>query len=183
MDTTATTRTHRSLLLTAFALIVALLAAFLQPAAAQARTVTPRRSVAEVSISNAVLSLLNSERAANHLKPLTASTQLITSARNHNLAMARANTMSHQVAGEPALGTRETAAGYQWSWAGENIGWNSDMSLPGVLLLQKTMYNEQAPNNGHRLNILNSHFTNIGVDVYLDNTNHRIWLTTDFGRP
>jgi uncharacterized protein YkwD len=44
------------------------------------------------------------------------------------------------------------------------------------------MYNEKAPNNGHRLNILSSKFRQVGVDVYLDRTHHKVWLTTDFGR-
>ncbi|HEY3750595.1 MAG TPA: CAP domain-containing protein, partial [Pseudonocardiaceae bacterium] len=106
---------------------------------------------------------------------------LVLSARRHNVTMARYNTMSHQLPGEPYFGTRMTNAGYTWSWAGENIGWNSAMNTRGVVTLEKLMYNETAPNNSHRLNILNWHFRNVGVDVYLDKVHHKAWLTTDYG--
>jgi uncharacterized protein YkwD len=43
------------------------------------------------------------------------------------------------------------------------------------------MYNETPPNDGHRLNILNTHYRNVGVDVYFDKVHHKLWLTTDFG--
>jgi hypothetical protein len=55
------------------------------------------------------------------------------------------------------------------------------MTQDGALAVQKMMYNEVAPNNGHRLNILNRHFVNVGVDVYLDSTHHKLWMTVDFG--
>lgn len=184
----STTTTNRAVhaprpaALAALVLVVALLATLLTPGKAEARTTVPVRSLTEVSFANAVATLLNTERAANHLKPVTMRPQLIASARSHNLAMARANVMSHQVYGEKSLGSRIDATGYHWLWAGENIGWNSDMTSAGVLMLQKAMYNERPPENGHRLNILSSHFTNVGVDVYLDTVHQRVWLTVDFGR-
>ena len=107
---------------------------------------------------------------------------LRTSSRHHNEAMARANTMSHQLPGEPVFSQRMTNAGYNWSWAGENIAYNSNMTLSGVLILQRMMYRERAPYNGHRLNILNRNFAEVGVDVYVDRAHHKVWLTTDFGR-
>ncbi|WP_375504019.1 CAP domain-containing protein [uncultured Jatrophihabitans sp.] len=177
------TRAHRTTVFAAFAIVIALFAALLHPASAEARTALPRRTTTEVSVSNAVAKLLNAERAAHHLKPVAVRTQLISSARSHNLAMSRTNTMTHQARGEAALGSRITSTGYKWTWAGENVGWNSQMTTAGVLMLQKAMYNEQPPNDGHRQNILNSHFTNVGVDVYLDAANHKVWLTVDFGRP
>jgi uncharacterized protein YkwD len=97
--------------------------------------------------------------------------------------MAAYNEMSHQLPGEPDFTTRMSNAGYQWSWAGENIAWNSEMTLPGVTLLQRLMYHEKPPNDAHRLNILSTHYRNIGVDVYLDRAHHKVWLTTDFGKP
>jgi uncharacterized protein YkwD len=182
-STSTPTGARRGVLLAALALAVALVAALLNPGAAEARTAAPHRSAAEVIFANSVATLLNAERAGHHLKPVTTRNQLITSARSHNLAMARANVMSHQVRGERALGSRITAAGYKWRWAGENIGWNSAMTKAGVLMLEKAMYNERPPNDGHRLNILNTHFTDVGVDVYLDKAHHKVWLTVDFGRP
>jgi uncharacterized protein YkwD len=129
-----------------------------------------------------VVSLLNAERSAHGLASLRANVSLISSAHAHNLAMARRDTLSHQVSGEAAYTRRISNAGYVWSYAGENIGWNSSISLSGALALETAMYNEKAPDDGHRLNILSRNFTDLGVDVYFDNVHHKLWLTEDFGR-
>lgn len=141
----------------------------------------PARSADEVRIGRALLDMLNRERREHHLPALSMDSHLQLSARRHDLAMAHTDDMSHQVSGEKDLGTRVSAAGYRWSWAGENIGWNSDMSQSGVLALEQMMYDEKPPNDGHRENILSTHYRNVGVDVYFDQPNHKVWLTTDFG--
>ena len=147
-----------------------------------ASAATTHRTYQELMIGRAVTRLLNSERAAHGLPALSFDQDLRLAARWHNLTMARYTTMSHQLPGEAFFGTRITRAGYHWSYIGENIGCNSAMTQTGVLSLQKVMYNEKAPNNGHRLNILSSRFRNVGVDVYMDWAHHKVWLTTDFGR-
>jgi uncharacterized protein YkwD len=135
------------------------------------------------SWEKAVLSQLNAERAANGLKPLHSSSKLASSAHTHNVAMAKQNTLSHQLPGEKSLGPRVTAAKYTWSSCGENIGWNSDRSKEGVLALETAMYDETPPDDGHRRNILSPTFVDVGVDVIEDKTHGRVWLTTDFGTP
>lgn len=162
------------------ALVLALLAPlFLNTATASARG----RTSTEITIARSVLTTLNTERHAHGLRPLVMDYRLIVSARRHNLAMAAAQTMSHQLPGEAPFTTRILRAGYHWTWAGENIGWHSVMTATAANQLETMMYNEKAPNDGHRRNILNTHFTNIGVDIYLDQAHHKLWLTTDFGRP
>jgi uncharacterized protein YkwD len=47
--------------------------------------------------------------------------------------------------------------------------------------LELLMYREKPPNDGHRRNILNHGFRNVGVDIYVDAAHHKLWLTTDFG--
>jgi uncharacterized protein YkwD len=108
--------------------------------------------------------------------------QLMQSARKHNLAMAQANTMSHQLPGEPSFSQRISNAGYNWQTCGENVGWNSDMSQAGAQQLETIMYNEPAndPNN-HRANILRPTFRDVGIDIYFDQANKKLWLTADFG--
>jgi uncharacterized protein YkwD len=130
-----------------------------------------------------VLSTLNSERAEHGLPPLASNAKLVSSAHRHNVAMADANQLSHQLSGEPSLGARVTGAGYSWSSVGENIAYNSNRSEAGVLALQQAMYNESPPNDGHRRNILSSSFTEVGVDVIEDPGHGKVWLVTDFGRP
>jgi uncharacterized protein YkwD len=154
------------------------LAAFAGPAAAT----TTQRTATELDYSRAVMHVLNAERAAHGLPALRGDHRLRLSARWHNLAMARANVLSHQLPGEIDFARRIDRAGYTWTVAGENIAWNSVMSKRGVVTLEKLMYHERPPNDGHRQNILNRHFRNVGVDVYIDRAHHKVWLTTDFGR-
>ena len=57
------------------------------------------------------------------------------------------------------------------------------MTRPGLRYLQAEMFHEKAPNNGHRLNILDRSFRNVGIDVYFDHKHHKMWFTQDFGQP
>ena len=129
-----------------------------------------------------MLSTLNSERAEHGLSPLASNAKLVSSAHRHNVAMADANQLSHQLSGEPSLGARVTAAGYSWSSVGENIAYNSNRSQSGVLALQQAMYNESPPNDGHRRNILSKTYVDVGIDVINDSVHGKVWLVTDFGR-
>jgi uncharacterized protein YkwD len=178
----ASLRTVRTVLLAAtLGLAILLISAAVHPASASAATYT--KSALAKQYASSMLSLLNQERAAHNLRPLAMEAHLLTSAYNHNTRQAAQNTMSHQLPGEPYFATRISNTGYHWSTVGENVAWNSDRTLAGVQYLQRSMYNEVAPNNGHRLNILSTQFTQIGIDVYFDNTHNKIWITQDFGRP
>jgi uncharacterized protein YkwD len=133
--------------------------------------------------ANAVLSELNSERAEHGLQALKMNSKLVSAAHNHNLAMAKANTLSHQLKGEAALGSRVSAAGYRWSAVGENVAYNGRRSEDGVLAVQEAMYNEKPPNDGHRKNILSKTYVDVGIDVISDSVHDKVWLVTDFGKP
>jgi uncharacterized protein YkwD len=171
----------RALLLTLAMILGTFTVAF--TTASPASAALARRTTVENQISWAVKNLINSERALHGIRPLRMSAELRLAARRHNVRMAQADTMSHQLPGEPYFGRRITMAGYSWSYAGENVAWNSDMTKAGVLLLQRLMYREKAPYNDHRLNILSRNYRHVGVDVYMDKVHHKVWLTTDFGRP
>jgi uncharacterized protein YkwD len=133
--------------------------------------------------ANAVLDELNAERARHDLRALKMNSDLVSAAHKHNLAMAKANTLSHQLEGEAALGSRVSAAGYRWSAVGENVAYNGRRSEDGVLAVQKAMYNETPPNDGHRKNILSKTYVDVGIDVISDSVHDKVWLVTDFGRP
>jgi hypothetical protein len=45
--------------------------------------------------------------------------------------------------------------------------------------LTQMMVNEAPPDDGHRQNILNSDYSNIGIAVYRDGSG-TVWLTQDF---
>jgi uncharacterized protein YkwD len=130
-----------------------------------------------------VLAELNAERARHGLRALKMDSELTSAAHSHNLAMAKANTLSHQLSGEASLGSRISAAGYGWSAVAENVAYHSSRSQAGVLAVQKAMYNEKPPNDGHRENILNKSYVDVGIDVISDSVHGKVWLVTDFGRP
>jgi uncharacterized protein YkwD len=132
-----------------------------------------------------VLALINQARAAAGLPALTITSGLETSSSQHNLLMADGCGLSHQCPGEPPLGDRETAAGVDWTSAGENIGEGGPVADTDAAIAQmavgltQSMLNEQPPDDGHRLNILSSSFTHIGIAVYRDSSG-TVWLTQDF---
>lgn len=132
-------------------------------------------------VAQGVLVIINQERAANHLPAVLMNTKLISSAYNHNAVMAQHNLMSHQCTGEASLGDRIDAVHYNWSTAGENLGWTTNMSTAGANGLQVMMYNEKAPNDGHRLVTLSRAYRDVGVSVVTDATHEKLWLTVDFG--
>ena len=132
-----------------------------------------------------VLALINQARAAAGLPALTVTAGLDASSSAHNQLMADGCGLSHQCPGEPALGARETAAGVGWTAAGENIGEGGPVADTTAAIAQmavgltQSMLNEQPPDDGHRLNILSSTFTHIGIAVYRD-ASGTVWLTQDF---
>jgi uncharacterized protein YkwD len=132
-----------------------------------------------------VLGLINQARSSAGLAPLTITSGLDSSASAHNATMAGGCGLSHQCPGEPDLGARETAAGVHWTAAGENIGEGGPVADSSSAIVQmavgltQSMLNEQPPNDGHRLNILSTTFTHIGIAVFRDSSG-TVWLTQDF---
>lgn len=131
-------------------------------------------------IAQAVFQAINKSRADNGLPPLKWDTALVNSAHQHNLAMQAANTLSHQLPGEPNLGQRETKQGIKWTFAAENIGVTTDQSENGALMLHQDMMNEKPPDDGHRQNILSPIATLVGVSILIDQQHGELWLTEDF---
>lgn len=123
----------------------------------------------------AVFNELNSERAGGGLAPLRWSAQLATSATRHTQAMVSANTLSHQLPGEPDFGTRISNAGYAWSACGENLG-----EQPDAVAVQRSFYNE-GPGGIHHDNTMSTTFVDVGISVVY--ANGMYWVTEDFGRP
>jgi uncharacterized protein YkwD len=132
-----------------------------------------------------VFAQLNQLRATNGLPALALSTGLIASAHVHNLTMINGCGLSHQCPGEAPFGDRISAQGVTWTSAAENIGdggkiANNDAAITEAAEGQTTgMYNEVAPNDGHRQNILGKSYGHVGIDVVIDN-NGIVWMTQDF---
>jgi uncharacterized protein YkwD len=132
-----------------------------------------------------VLALINQARATAGLPALTVTAGLDASSAAHNMRMADGCGLSHQCPGEAELGARETTAGVIWTAAGENIGDGGPVADTAAAIAQmavsltQSMLNEQPPDDGHRMNILSSTFTHIGIAVYRGSSG-TVWLTQDF---
>jgi uncharacterized protein YkwD len=157
--------------------------------AAAPTTAPPARSAAPASGQSAavqqVLALINQARGQAGRPAYTISPGLDTSAGRHTAVMAGGCGLSHQCPGEPDLGARETAAGVHWTAAGENIGEGGPVAgTPAAVALMavgltQSMLAEKPPDDGHRLNILSSAFTHVGISVYRDSSG-TVWMTQDF---
>jgi uncharacterized protein YkwD len=157
-----------------------------QPAAAGATTPVSSSAADQGGTAAAqVLALINQARATAGLPALTITAGLEASSAAHNQLMASGCGLSHQCPGEASLGARETTAGVIWTAAGENIGEGGPVADTAAAIAQmavgltQSMLNEQPPDDGHRMNILSSSFTHIGIAVYRANSG-TVWLTQDF---
>ncbi|PIE27988.1 MAG: hypothetical protein CSA58_01405 [Micrococcales bacterium] len=135
----------------------------------------------EQAIAQAVVAQLNADRASQGLPPLRLSSELSESARAHNKAMTADRRLSHQASGEADLFGRIGASGYQASGVAENVAMHSLASKESALQLQRAMFTETPPNDGHRRNMLNTSYQDVGVDVFIkDGT---LWMTQHFAAP
>jgi uncharacterized protein YkwD len=154
------------------------------PASSAAPATSPSADQAGTAAAQ-VLALINQARATAGLSALTVTAGLESSSAAHNQRMAGGCGLSHQCPGEASLGPRETAAGVIWTAAGENIGDGGPVGDTSAAIAQlavsltQSMLNEQPPDDGHRMNILSSTFTHIGIAVYRDSKG-TVWLTQDF---
>ncbi|MFG2292336.1 CAP domain-containing protein [Streptomyces sp. NPDC048603] len=104
-----------------------------------------------------VVSLVNKERAKAGCRALTVNAKLTTAAQNHSKDMASHRNMSHTGSDGSDPGTRITRTGYRWSTYGENVAY-------GYGTPQQVM-NGWMNSPGHRQNILNCSFKEIGVGL------------------
>ncbi|MFD7257095.1 CAP domain-containing protein [Streptomyces sp. NPDC059874] len=136
-----------------------------QPAPAPSKTSAAPASGAAA----AVLSLVNQERAAAGCPALTLNAKLTKAAQDHSADMAAHGNMSHTGSDGSDAGQRITRAGYAWSSYGENVAY-------GYSTPEKVM--EGWMNSpGHRQNILNCSFKEIGIGLAQPNS----YWTQDFG--
>ncbi|MFF3013260.1 CAP domain-containing protein [Streptomyces sp. NPDC057939] len=122
---------------------------------------------------SAVLALVNKERATAGCGPLTANSKLNAAARAYSDTMASSGVMSHTGPDGSTMTSRVEAAGYAWSRLGENIA-RGQADADAVM---KAWMNS----SGHRANILNCAFREIGIGVHKGDGGP--WWTQNFGAP
>lgn len=141
-------------------------AASRQPAS---RTPTVRSGSSDRSAQ--VIALVNEERAKAGCGALTEDPLLRKSAQGHSDDMAARGFFDHTNPDGADPGQRITAAGYRWSTYGENIA----MGQQSAQAVMTSWMNSP----GHRANILNCAFKNIGVGIH-DGAGGP-WWTQNFG--
>ncbi|MEU8032986.1 sigma-70 family RNA polymerase sigma factor [Streptomyces sp. NPDC049099] len=140
-----------------------------RPAPAPARTTqAPSQPTGTV---DQVVALVNKERAAAGCGPLAEDPQLQKAAQGQSDDMAARDFFDHTNPDGADPGQRITAAGYRWSTYGENIA-RGQQTAAAVM-------DSWMNSPGHRANILNCSFKNIGVGVHKGTGGP--WWTQDFG--
>lgn len=118
-----------------------------------------------------VVSLVNQQRSQNGCGPLTLNSKLTLAAQRHTDDMVARHFFSHTNPDGVDFATRISRAGYTWSTAGENIAQGQQTPAD---VMDAWMHSP-----GHRANILNCSFKDIGVGVNLSGPT---W-TQDFAAP
>jgi uncharacterized YkwD family protein len=121
-----------------------------------------------------VVRLTNVERAANGCGALSIDATLTKVAQAHSQDMADHDYFSHDSQDGRSPFDRMTAAGYSYSTAAENIA--AGQATPADVV-EGWMNSE-----GHRANILNCAYTEIGVG-YAKGGSYGTYWTQDFGKP
>jgi uncharacterized protein YkwD len=121
-----------------------------------------------------VVTIVNQERAKVGCPAVTVDDRLTAAARAHSADMAARNYFSHTTPEGVDFATRITNAGYRWSGAGENIA-------KGQRTPQEVM-TSWMNSDGHKANILNCGYKNLGVGVAADSSGTLLW-TQDFASP
>ncbi len=119
---------------------------------------------AVVDPGQTLASLANSERAARGIPALTWRADLAETAAQWASRMAATGTLAHN----PSLGTQIVA----WSGLAENVGYAGDVNA---------LHNAWMASAGHRANLLNTSYSEIGVGVAV--ANGRVWGVEVFRRP
>ncbi|HMJ02318.1 MAG TPA: CAP domain-containing protein [Conexibacter sp.] len=169
-------------LLLALALLVPAAPANARPAACSAAHVNVERAPIRMA-RNATLCLLNRVRARHGLPPLRMNPKLSRAARKHSRDMVRRRYFAHDSLDgrspfERMRATRYVPRGASWV-LGENLGWGS-----GSLAEPKALLRAWMRSPGHRRNILDGRFRDIGIGIVRGAPvgGHGATYTTDFGR-
>ncbi|MFF4319207.1 CAP domain-containing protein [Streptomyces sp. NPDC001568] len=109
-----------------------------------------------------VVALVNQERAKAGCSALTVNDKLTAAAQNHSQDMASHSNMSHTGSDGSDPGQRITRAGYNWSTYGENVAYGYGSP--------EQVMNGWMNSPGHKKNILNCSFKEIGVGLAQPNS-------------
>jgi hypothetical protein len=134
-----------------------------------------------------LLELINAERAKAGAQPLAFDNDLSEAAEGHDQWMLATDIFSHTGAGGSSPTTRMKSAGYTLtgSWAtGENIAWATTRAPTGYVDEVKLLHTNLMNSSGHRANILNPDFREVGLGFEVGDYKGRssAFVTEDFGK-
>ena len=126
------------------------------------------------TVSTECATLTNQQRAAVGVGPVTVSLTLNAVAQGHSDYQAAIKTMTHDGPGGNSPGTRMTAAGYSWRAWGENVAYGFNDCAAVITAWMNSP--------GHRANMLNPTYTNVGIAVAIGSNGYKYW-TMDLAAP
>ncbi|MER6130341.1 CAP domain-containing protein [Streptomyces sp. NPDC001795] len=129
----------------------------------------PTATATASGVAARIVQLVNAERSKVGCSALTLNATLTKAAQAHSQDMAAHQNMSHTGSDGSSPGDRITRAGYTWSTYGENIAY-------GYATPEQVMAAWMS-SPGHKANILNCSFKEIGVGLAQPND----YWTQDFG--
>ncbi len=144
---------------------------------------SPLQTAVLDAVASSIVTLVNQQRAAMGLAALGVSPILNYAAKLHSDQMAQQSNvqglveaMSHTLYGValPTMSSRDAYAGYEYTAIGENIAFG----YTGATDVMAAWMNS----SGHRANILDANYTEIGVSVKA-NPDGILYFTQEFGKP
>jgi uncharacterized protein YkwD len=129
----------------------------------------PKPATTASSVAAQVVQLVNAERSKAGCSPVTLNAALTKAAQAHSEDMAAHKNMSHTGSDGSDPGSRISGVGYDWSTYGENVAYG--YSTPAQVMAG------WMSSQGHKENILNCSFKEIGVGLAQPGD----YWTQDFG--
>ncbi len=134
------------------------------------------QNINRIGFEAELLRLTNGERRKAGLAPLKLSSQLTRAAQSHAVDMARNNYFSHTGLNGSSIGDRSKSTGYKYRLVGENLA--AGKTTPEATIRQ------WMNSSGHRANILNGRFTEIGFGyANAPNSLYKNYWVQVFGTP
>jgi uncharacterized protein YkwD len=149
---------------------VGLIAALSHHSDSSGNTGSTGKGSSSASEEQQAITLLNQDRAANGLPALKANSQLTTLARSYAQDMISRGYFSHYNPEGQSPFDRMKKAGISYTSAGENLAINTSVAGAETAFMNSS---------GHRANILNSGYTEVGIGV-VHSSSGQVYVVQEF---
>jgi uncharacterized protein YkwD len=149
---------------------VGLIAALSHHGDSSGNNTSPGNGSSSASEEQQAINLLNKDRAAKGLPALKANSQLTSLARNYARDMINRGYFSHYNPEGQSPFDRMKKAGISYTSAGENLAINTSVAAAETAFMNSS---------GHRANILNSSYTEVGIGV-VHSSSGQVYVVQEF---